>query len=180
MGKHSGDCEQHLYEAAVMLSVALWLFDLGAEEVHIHPDGEHAKQFDIPSWLRMEGFAKIAAIGKTPLAGKYIRHNQELYIEFKPGHGDIVADIKGCRTVVEAKGGIINTNHSGQKSKLRKHLYEAVGMLLDGPQNADRLIAAVPQHSETEKIACRMVHRCRDAGIEIALVSGNGVVQLCI
>ena len=81
--------------------------------------------------------------------------------------------------MVEAKGGIINTSNPGQKSKLRKHLYEAVGMLLDRSNKRDRLIAAVPLHPETEKIAHRMAGRCREIGIEIALVSGEGTIQLC-
>lgn len=178
-GKHTGKFEKHLYEAAVMLAIARWLFESGAEKVYLHPDGEHAKQFDICRWLGNEGFEKIAAKGKTPVAGTYVRRHQTLYVEFKPGQGDVVADIKGCCIVVEAKGGIINTSYPGQKSKLRKHLYEAIGMLLDGPKNADRLIVAVPQHSETEKIARRMAKRCRDVGIELALISGDGTVQLC-
>ncbi len=90
-----------------------------------------------------------------------------------------MADVQGCRVVVETKGGIVNTLHPGQKSKLRKHLYEAVGMLLDCREGAGRFIAVVPRHSVTEKIAHRMAGRCRDAGIEIALVSEEGDVQLC-
>ena len=176
--KHTGKFEQHLYEAAVMLAIARWMFEWGAETVYLHPDGEHAKQFDICRWLANEGFEKIAAKGKTPVAGTYTRQHKTLYVEFKPGQGDVVADIESCCVVVEAKGGIINTSHSGQKSKLRKNLYEAVGMLLDGPKNADRLIAAVPLHTETEKITQRMVKRCRDVGIEIALISGDGAVHL--
>lgn len=177
-GKHTGKFEQHLYEAAVMLAIARWMFELGAETVYLHPDGVHAQQFDICHWLGNEGFEKIAAKGKTPEAGTYIRQHQTLYVEFKPGQGDVVADIEGCCVVVEAKGGIINTSYPGKKSELRKHLYEAVGMLLDGPENAGRLIAAVPLHTETEKITQRMVERCRDAGIEIALISGDGAVHL--
>lgn len=176
--KHTGKFEKHLHEAAVMLAIARWMFELGAKKVYLYPDGQHAKQFDICRWLGNEGFVKIAAKGKTPVAGTYTRQHQTLYVEFKPGQGDVVADVEGCRVVVEAKGGIINTRHSGQKSKLRKHLYEAVGMLLDRPKNADRLIVAVPLHAETKKIAERMVKRCRDVGIEIALISGDGTVEL--
>ena len=145
------------------------MFELGAEEVCVHPDGMHTKQFDICGWLKKEGFEKIAAKGKTREAGTYTHDRQALVVEFQPRRGDVVADVQGCHVVVEAKGGIVNTRHPGQKSKLRKHLYEAVGMLLDGPDNADRLIAAVPRHPETEKIANRMAERCRDAGIKLLL-----------
>ena len=61
---------------------------------------------------------------------------------------------------------------------MRKHLYEAVGMLLDSRNDADRLIAAVPHHSETERVAQRMAKTCHAAGIEIALVSGDGSVRM--
>ena len=163
-----------------MLAIALWMFELGAEKVCLHPDGMHAKQFDICGWLKNKGFERIAKKGKTREAGTYVRSQQTLDVQFAPGRGDVTADLNGCHVVVEAKGGIINTRDPGQKSKLRKHLYEAVGMLLDGPKGADRLIAAVPLHGETQKIARRMAGRCRDAGIEIALVSGTGEVQLYI
>ena len=171
--------EWHLYEPAVMLAVAQWLFACGAEKICLHPDGMHIPQFDICGWLKNEGFEKVAAKGKTRDAGTHARNHHTLVVEFSPGWGDVVGDVQGTRVVVEAKGGIINTQHSGQKSKLRKHLYEAVGMLLDGPDRADRLIAAVPRHPVTEKIARRMAERCRDAGIEIALVTEKGNVQLC-
>lgn len=178
IGKHTGKFEQHLYEAAVMLAIARWMFEVGAKKVYLYPDGQHAKQFEICRWLENEGFEKIAAKGKTPVAGTYTRQHQTLYVEFKPGQGDVVADVEGCRVVVEAKGGIINTSYPGKKSELRKHLYEAVGMLVGGPKNADRLIVAVPLHTETKRITERMVKRCRNVGIEIALISGDGAVQL--
>jgi len=179
IGQHTGKFERHLYEAAVMLAIARWLFASGARKVHLHPDGEHAKRFDICRWLANEGFKKIAPIRNRPESGEWACGHQSLSIEFKSGRGDVVADIEDCRIVVEAKGGIINTSNSGQKSKLRKHLYEAVGMLLRRSNNGDRLIAAVPLHPETEKIAHRMAERCREIGIEIALVSGEGTIQLC-
>ena len=49
-------------------------------------------------------------------------------------------------------------------------------MLLDGHDGADSLIAAVPRHAVTERIAGRMARRCRGTGIEIALVSDDGAV----
>ena len=161
-----------------MLAVTRWMFGNGAAKVSMFPDGMHAKQFDICGWLTNEGFEKIASKGKTPVAGTYSREQQTLIVEFEPGHGDVVADVEGCRIVVEAKGGILNTRHPGQKSRLRKHLFEAIGMLLDGPANADRLIAAVPRHPVTEKIAHRIAGRCREAGIEVALITDMGDVKL--
>ena len=176
--KCEGSLERHLYEPAVMLAAANWMFECGAERVRMYPDGMHAKQFNICAWLEKEGFKKVAPKGKTRDSGEYVRNRHTLIVEFKPGQGDIVAEVRGCRIVVEAKGGITNTNHAGQKSKLRKHIYEAVGMLLGNSYGADRLIAAVPRHTETEKIACKIAERCRVVGIEIALVSENGDVQI--
>ncbi len=174
--KKSDDPEQHLYEAAVMLAMARWLFECGAETVHLHPDGMHIKYFDLRNWLQDEGFEKISQEGKTTHGGMYRRGCRTIVVRFDPGQGDVVACVGHIRVLVETKGGILNTRHPGQKSKLRKHLYEAVGMLMGHEE--DRLIAAVPRHSETEKVASKITKRCRDAGIEIALVDGYGNVQL--
>ncbi len=182
--KTDGDFERHLYEAAVMLAMAQWMFvKLGAKKVCVYPDGMHVRYFCIRSWLENEGFKKTGSIGTTPEGGTYIRNDQTLVVEFQPGRGDVVGeDEQGSRVVVEAKGGIVNTRHPGQKSKLRKHLYEAVGMLLAGSYDtADRLIVAAPFHRETETIANKMMQSKRflDTEIEIALVCENGSIQLC-
>ena len=160
-----GPLERHLSEAGVMLAVAEWMFGLGAEAVEIHPDGMHVKQFDMCGWLASAGFEKVAASGKTREAGRYTRNRQSLTVDFRSGRGDVVGDVRGCRIVVEAKGGCINTRHPGQVSKLRSHLYEAVGRLLDDHAGPDRLIAAVPRHTVTESIAHRMTGRCACVGI---------------
>ena len=118
-------------------------------------------------------------IGKTRDAGIYERDHQTIEIAFIAGKGDVVANVNGCRIVVEAKGGCLNTRSAGQLSKLHKHFYESVGMLLDDRISADRRIAALPYHKVTNEIAKRMMQRCQDAGIEIALVSENGDVRLC-
>lgn len=48
-GRHDGDHERYLPEAAVMLAMVKWLFGQGATEVRIHSDGMHMKGYDIPS-----------------------------------------------------------------------------------------------------------------------------------
>ena len=40
-------------------------------EVHIHPDGEHGKQFDFRAWLARQGFVVETATGKTAYGGTY-------------------------------------------------------------------------------------------------------------
>ena len=174
-----GKFERHLPEAAVMLAVAQWIFALGADSVSIRPDVMHTKGFNIRAWLEGEGFERVAPEGTTQHAGRYVRDSQSVLVAFRPGHGDVVACIKGRQFVVEAKGGCINTRHPGQVSKLRRHLHEAVGMLLGGHDGADRLIAAVPKHAETTKLAGRIARNCRSAGIEITLISGDGSVEIC-
>ena len=88
-------------------------------------------------------------------------------------------DAGGGRRAGSPFSRIINARHPGQKSRLRRRFYEAVGMLLNDRSGANRLIVAVPLHRETEKISCRMAARCCDLEIEIALVSGIGDIQLC-
>lgn len=178
VGKCEGPLELHLLEAAVMLAMAKWMFGQGATEVEIHPDGQHLKGFDVRGWLEAVGFVKTADMGRTPAGGVYKSGEQTVTVDPRPGIGDVVAIIDGARVEVEAKGGCINTRHPGQLSKLRKHLYEAVGMLLDSRNDASRLIAAVPRHSETERVAERMAKQCGAAGIEIALVSGDGSIWI--
>ena len=176
-----GPRERHLYEAAVMLAVASWLFDgEGAQTVRISPDGMHARQFDIGGWLKVRGFEKINDRGTNPSGGRYTRGPHALEVDFRSGQGDVAADVDGGRIWVETKGGILNTTHSGQTSKLRRGLCEAVGMLMNGSriQGVDRLMAAVPRHRVTEKLARSMAGRCQAAGIGIALVSGTGSLQM--
>ena len=173
-----GGVELHLTEPAVMLAMAHWLIDHGATEVEVHPDGMHLKQFDMGEWLSAQGFVKVKPLGRTEAGGVYENGDIAVTIDPRPGIGDVVAVIDGKRIEIEAKGGCINSRHPGPLSKLRKHLYEAVGMLLDSGSDTDRLIAAVPRHAETERVALRMAERCKAAGIEIALVSGDGSVWI--
>ena len=57
VGKCEGGKERHLTEAAVMLAYGMHLLrtipDL--DMVELHPDGEHAKRFDIARWLSEQG-----------------------------------------------------------------------------------------------------------------------------
>ena len=176
---HKGQShEVVLPEAGVMLAVAFWLFQSGASRVLIHPDGQHVAQFDIAAWLGYAGFEKVQAIGKTKHGGIYRCGADTLEVCFRPGCGDVVADVGGKNVCVEAKGGCINSNHAGQVSVLRSRMYEAVGSLFDPPESATRLIVAVPSHPVTERLAARMARRCRMGGVEIALVMQDGEVRV--
>lgn len=176
IGKQAGPLERHLTEAAVMLAMAEWFFGQGAKEVFIHPDGLHMAGFDILGWLTSRGFTRIATTGRTQTSGRFQRNDQTIIVHSRPGLGDIVTQLNGVRVEVEAKGGCLNTRHAGQLSRLRKGLHEAVGQLLGSPYAEARLIAAVPRHVETARVAERLLPRCRHIGIEIALVDADGSV----
>lgn len=72
-------------------------------------------------------------------------------------------------------GSIINTRHSGQKSRLYKGLCETVGMLMANPAGG-RQIAVVPYTETSLRLAQRLIPRCAQADIEIALIKGDGQV----
>jgi hypothetical protein len=79
--------------------------------------------------------------------------------------------------IAEAKGGIVNTRHAGQVSKLRRGLCEAIGLLLATPGGVrKRQVAVVPKTEVTERLAAKMADRVRLVGIGISLVDERGNV----
>lgn len=175
-GKHTGSHEEHFPEAAVMLAFAVHLIECGALTIEIHPDGEHAKRHDIRGWLLSQGFS-CDSEAERGCVGSYTKHSATMQVDMRAGRGDVVASINGCRVLAECKGGIVNTRHSGQLSRLRKGLCEAVGQLLSRARIAkERNVAVVPYTTTTRALAERMASRCPDAGIEIALVRADGAV----
>lgn len=177
MGKSTSDTEHHLYEGAVMVAYAMHLFRTQpTSEVRIHPDGEHGKQFDFSAWLGLRGFRMISATGTTSYGGTYSDGaNRFIVVNPKSGQGDVVAEANGITISAECKGGIINTRHPGQVSRLYRGLCETVGMLMATPATG-RQIAVVPYTESTLRLATRLIPRCRLAGIEIALVKARGEV----
>ena len=177
VGKVDGTHEHHLYEGAVMVSYAMHLLRTeDTEHVRIHPDGEHGKQFDFAGWLLRRGFVKASALGTTTYGGVYRDGNgQTITINPKSGLGDVVAEHQGRIISAECKGGIINTSHPGQVSRLYKGLCETVGMLMATPSHG-RQVAVVPLTKGTLRLAERLAPRCALAGIEIALVGSRGEV----
>lgn len=177
VGKSAGDHEHHLYEGAVMIAYAMHLLRTeGADHVRVHPDGEHGKQFDFSSWLGRRHFRKTSSIGTTAYGGVYENDaGQTITINPRSGLGDVVADVGDRVISAECKGGIINTRHPGQVSRLYKGLCETVGMLMATPSQG-RQVAVVPLTDSTLRLAQRLAPRCALAGIEIALVGGRGEV----
>lgn len=177
VGKSNGAHEHHLYEGAVMLAYAMHLLRTeGAQQVRIHPDGEHGKQFDFAGWLQRRQFRKISVIGTTAYGGAYENSaGQTITVNPRSGLGDVVAEVGGHVISAECKGGIINTKHSGQVSRLYKGLCETVGMLMATPSQG-RQVAVVPLTDSTLRLAERLAPRCAVAGIEIALVGSRGEV----
>jgi hypothetical protein len=178
IAKVSGDHEHHLYEGAVMVAYAMHLLRAeGARHVRIHPDGEHGKQFDFAGWLERRGFVKATSIGSTAYGGMYrSAADQTITINPKSGLGDLVAEVSGVIVVAECKGGIVNTRHSGQVSRLYRGLCETVGLLMATPSSG-RQVAVVPHTAATLRLAERLAPRCALAGIEIALVGSHGEVR---
>jgi hypothetical protein len=175
--KADGDQEHHLYEGAVMVAYAMHLLRTQpTNEVRVHPDGEHGKQFDFSGWLGRRGFQMESSLGTTAYGGVY-RDGQgrAIIINPKSGVGDVVAEVGGEIVSAECKGGIINTRHPGQVSRLYKGLCETVGMLMATP-SLGRQIAVVPFTESTLRLANRLAPRCALAGIELALVGSRGEV----
>ncbi|GAA0598120.1 hypothetical protein GCM10009099_39130 [Caenispirillum bisanense] len=161
-----------------MLAYAMHLLRTqGARDVRIHPDGEHGKQFDFAAWLGRREFTKFSSLGSTSYGGVYRNSaGQTITVHPKPGLGDVVAEVGNCVISAECKGGIINTRHAGQVSRLYRGLCETIGLLMATPSQG-RQIAVVPLTESTLRLAERLAPRCAVAGIEIALVGSYGEVM---
>jgi hypothetical protein len=176
-GKTPEEREHRFYEGAVMVAYAMHLLRTERfTEVHIHPDGMHGKQFDFATWLKRQGFEPVSRSGKTLYGGIYKdASDRTIVINPKSGLGDVTAGIGGAAIRAECKGGIINTRHSGQISKLYRGLCETVGLLMATPCKG-RQVAVVPYTEQTLRLARRLAPRCKLAGIEISLVKRRGEV----
>lgn len=174
--KCNGHVERHLTEAAVMLAYGLHLLETvkQLDTVELHPDGEHAKRFEIAKWLSRRGFELAEGWGTTTYCGRYVLGEKQILIRSTPGLGDVVANFQSGSIVAECKGGIVNTRHAGQQSRLRKGLCEAVGLLMARTKTG-RQVAVVPYTDPTLRLAQKMA-RAMAAGIEIALVDEHAHV----
>ena len=175
--KTEGGLEKQFTEAAVMLAYISYLMEQHPElnGIEIHPDGEHGKQFDIRGWLERRGYKLVEPQGKTTYGGRYDNGDRSILVSLKAGQGDVVGQLNSSKIVAECKGGIINTKHAGQKSRLRRGLCEAVGLLMSRENTEERQYAVVPLTDDTQRLADRMRPRCRKAGIEIVLIREDGM-----
>lgn len=175
-----GSSEQHLTEGAVMLAFALHLLRTvpNLKQAAIHPDGEHGKQFEFRDWLEKQGYMLATPMGSTSYGGVYrSKHGRSVVVQPKSGLGDVFAEIDGKSFIAECKGGVINTKHPGQVSRLRQGLCETIGLSLASELLEDRKqFVVVPKTVTTEKLAMKLATRARLARIEIALVDGRGNV----
>jgi hypothetical protein len=169
--------ERHLTEAAVMLAYGMHLLRTvpSVTAIDLHPDGEHAKLFEIVRWISSRGFVLKEGHGTSAYCGTYVRDQQVIRITAISGKGDIVAESHKGKILAECKGGIVNTSHSGPTSRLRKGLCEAVGQLMASPKGG-RQVAVVPHTETTLRLAQKLAPRAKEAGIEIALVDELGQV----
>lgn len=173
--------ELKLSEAAVQLAFGLYLLNHpeGGSEVEIFPDGEHAKRFDIPGFLRAEGFELSSPLGATSYGGVYFDGVRTITVNPRSQHGrgDVVGSISGVVVRAECKGGIVNSKHSGALSKVRSGFNELIGQTISMPEDGSRHVAVAPRTAASEIQASRLRSRCAAAGIEIALVNSDGTVQ---
>lgn len=176
-GKVADGIEHKLHEGAVMVAYAMHLLrTTDADHVRIHPYGEHGKRFDFVDWLARRGFVKSTSVGTTSYGGEYGHENGwRITLLPAPGKGDVVAEVGNQCISAECKGGIINTRHSGQVSRLYKGLCETVGLLM-ASESPGRRVAVVPYTDSTLRLAKRLAPRCTLAGIEIALVGRRGEI----
>ena len=177
-GKAEGGLEKDFTEAAVMLAYGIYLLSEydGLTEVEVHPDGEHGKRFEIRDWLERQGYVLVEPQGKTTYCGRYSNGNQSILVSSRPGMGDVLAKMERHTIVAECKGGIINSKHAGQKSRLRRGLCEAVGLLMSRESTEERHYAVVPLTDDTQRLAERMRSRCTKAGVEIVLIREDGTL----
>ncbi|MBN9237395.1 hypothetical protein QV13_04780 [Mesorhizobium hungaricum] len=176
-GKVADGIEHKMHEGAVMVAYAMHLLrTTEAKHVRIHPDGEHGKRFDFTGWLARRGFDKATSTGTTTYGGEYWHKNGwRITIHPSSGKGDVVAEVGNHIVTAECTGGIINTRHAGQVSRLYKGLCETVGLLM-ASESPGRQVAVIPYTESTLRLATRMAPRCALAGIEIALVGSRGEV----
>jgi hypothetical protein len=116
------------------------------QKVDLHPDGDHGKRFEIVQWLSAQGFLLREPQGKTAYCGTYKSERQTIVVTSTPGKGDVVATTDEGIIVAECKGGIVNTAHAGQTSRLRKGLCEAVGLLI--PTDRREASRGCPAHGD--------------------------------
>src|SRR5260370_36624558 len=156
VGICAGDLEHHLDEGAVMVAFAMHLLrTTSTQEVLVHPDGEHGKRFDFAGWLGRRGFDRTSRSGRTDYGGRYsLPDGRRIIVNPTSGKGDVVAEVDGAVLSAECKGGIINTRHPGQVSRLYKGLCETVGLLL-ASSSPGRQIAVVPRTDGTLRLAKR-------------------------
>ncbi len=178
VGRHTGEFERHLSEGAVIVAYAMHILRTeDVKTIRISPDGEHGKRFEFREWLGRQGFELVASAGKTTYGGRYEDANgRVLTVSLRPGFGDVAAELAdGTNIIAECKGGVVNSKHAGQVSRLRKGLCEVVGLLMASPAGA-RQVAVVPNTDVTMRLAEKLAPRCRSASIEIALVGERGEV----
>ena len=92
--------------------------------------GEHPARCRVYLDANMVRAGAVTRKGGPYRDRRYEKGKRSLSVSLQSGMGDVVGELDGIKIVAECKGGIINTKHPGQKSKLRQGLREAVGLLM--------------------------------------------------
>jgi hypothetical protein len=85
------------------------------------------------------GFEMTDPMGTTAYGCTYCSATGEtVTVNPTSGRFDVVAEVGGVSFVAECKGGVINTRHPGQQSRLRQGLCETIGLSLASPITSGR------------------------------------------
>jgi hypothetical protein len=135
--------------------------------------------FDIGRFMAGTGWEQIREpqFGRNARTGAYRRNNKTIRVHSRPGEGDVVATIDGCRIVARCKRGTLVQKPGSPEYAL---LTAALGRALLFDVSADDIVVtAVPDTPVFRKLAeiWRSRPLVRRAGIRIALVARDGAVS---
>lgn len=135
--------------------------------------------FDIGRFMASMGWKQIKElrIGRNAWTGAYRRGDKTIRVHSRPGEGDVVAQINGCRIIAECqKGPLARRSGSPEYPLLTTALGQA---LLFDVSAGDIVVAAVPDTPIFRRLAEAWRKRplVRRAGIRIVLVGRDGVIS---
>ncbi|EIM31141.1 hypothetical protein [Microvirga lotononidis] len=135
--------------------------------------------FDIGRFMAGTGWEPIKEpqVCRNAWTGAYRRGDKTIRVHSRPGEGDVVTTVDGCRIVAECKKGPLIRKPGSPEYPL---LTAALGQALLFEVSADDVVvAAVPDTPVFRRLAevWRIRPLVRRVGIRIALVARDGVVS---
>jgi hypothetical protein len=171
-------------EAEVALRMAEYLLGLPSSGAvaSVAIDGAcvkvHGKEvFPVVEYLAASGWRQASQAGRNSWGGVYERKGKRLEVHSRPGVGDVVAEYRGRRVVVECKKGWLTAKRGSPERPL---LLSAIGQAVTGDTKRDDLLAvAVPDSVATRKVVeiVRERESFKATGIAVCLVARSGDVS---